>query len=291
NALAVDIGGSSLKIGIFAGDHLIYENESDNDGKKGADHLIHHLIAIIEEAKSSYRIPSVGLSVSGQIDARNGKVLFGTEAVPGFTGTPLRQIVEEACRLPIYMENDANCAALGEAVYGAGKEYDSFLCLTYGTGVGGGIIMNRRIWNGQNGCAGELGHMVLHAGGTPCVCGRSGCYEAYASTTALISRVFLRTGMKMNGREIFQKFEQPEVREEIDLWIDEITEGLISLLHIFNPAAVLLGGGIMQQDYVFEEVKYRTLSRALPTFRETRILRAALGNRAGIYGAHLLERA
>lgn len=286
--LAVDIGGTSLKAGIFENGELIDQKEFDHAGKDGAEFLLSALFTAIEELSAGREIRSIGLSVSGQIDPKNGIVLFATNAIPGFTGTPIRQIVEDATHLPVYVDNDVNCAALGEAMYGAGRDCSDFLCVTYGTGVGGAIIIDRKIWSGLSGVAGELGHMVLFAGGEPCVCGRRGCYERYAATTALIRQVKARTGLSLNGRQIFERFDQPEIREEIDLWIDRIAEGLISLLHIFNPTALILGGGVLKQDYVFKEIQGRVKERALPQFRKTDIRRASLGNSAGMYGAYSL---
>ncbi len=286
--LAIDIGGTSLKCGLFEDGELTFQKEYDHTGRDGVSFLLSRLLAVIKDLSAGKAVEAVGLSVSGQIDSKNGTVLFATDALPGFTGTPIREIVENAVHLPVFAANDVNCAALGEALFGAGKDFSDFLCVTYGTGVGGALILDKKIWTGVGGVAGELGHMVLYAGGEPCVCGRRGCYEQYASTSALIRQVKRRTGLALNGREIFERFKQPEIREEIDLWIDHIAEGLISLLHILNPTAVVLGGGILKQDYVFEEIKRRVLEGALPQFRTTKICRAGLGNNAGIYGAYAL---
>ncbi len=288
NSLAIDIGGSVIKAGYFEDDCLLLQKEFENNGKRGASFLIRRVLEIISHFLKSCPASAIGLSITGQIDPVSGTVLFATDAIPGFTGKPIRRIVSEATSLPITIGNDVNCAALGESVFGAGKDYKDFFCLTYGTGVGMGIILNNHIWTGLNGVAGEVGHMTIHAGQKDCVCGRKGCYEAYASTTALIDRIQDRIGVRMTGRQIFSHFEEKKYREEIDFWIDEIAEGLISLLHIFGPPAILLGGGIMQQDYVFMEVKRRTLERVLPTFKNTVIRRASLGNWAGIYGAYVL---
>ncbi|MDD2959156.1 MAG: ROK family protein [Lachnospiraceae bacterium] len=285
NILAVDIGGSSFKTGLFQKEALISFQEYKNDGRLGASHLISHLLSVIGEYTGPASPDAIGLSVTGQIDSQQGKVVFATDAIPGFTGTWLRDVVMDKTGLPVVMENDVNCAALGEAFYGAGQPFSDFLCLTYGTGIGGAIILNHRIFHGLNGIAGEFGHMVLHRGGEPCVCGRSGCYETYASTTALCRMVSQKTGEQLSGREIFARFDNPEIKKIIDHWIDEIAEGLISLLHIFNPPAILLGGGIMKQQYVYEELQKRVLQRVLPSFRQTKILQTLLENQAGMYGA------
>ncbi len=277
-----------IKAGYFEDDCLLLQKEFENNGKCGAPFLIQHLLEIISHFLKSCPASAIGLSITGQIDPTGGTVLFATDAIPGFTGKQIKRIIADTTSLPIMIGNNVDCAALGESVFGAGKDYKDFFCLTYGTGIGMGIILNNRIWTGLNGVAGEVGHMTIHAGQKDCVCGRKGCYEAYASTTALIDRIQDRIGVRMTGRQIFAHIDEKEYREEIDFWIDEVTEGLISLLHIFNPPAILLGGGIMQQEYVFTEVKRRTLERVFPPLKNTVIKRMSLGNWAGIYGAYVL---
>lgn len=288
NVLAVDIGGTSMKTGIFKDGVLAGLKEYEHRGRQGVSYLMEDLFAVIHDMEKEASFISIGLSISGQIDARSGMVVFATESIPGFTGTPIRQIVQDQTGLPVFIENDVNCAALGESVFGSGKDFSDFLCITYGTGIGGAIIMDRKLWTGRDGIAGELGHMVLHYNGEPCVCGRRGCYEHYASTTALIRAVKKQTGLTLNGREIFQRKDEPVIAREIDLWTDEIAEGLISLLHIFNPSAIVLGGGIMSQECVFESVRRKVKERVIPSFGKTVLCQASLGNSAGVHGAYLL---
>ncbi|MGI6538395.1 MAG: ROK family protein [Caldicoprobacterales bacterium] len=168
----------------------------------------------------------------------------------------------------------------------AGRNYNDFICLTYGTGIGGAIVIGKEIYRGADGIAGEFGHMVTHANGKPCVCGKRGCYEMYGSTRALTENVRKATGKQMDGREIFMYFNQPKIREIIDSWIDEVVWGLVSLSHIFNPPCFILGGGILNETYVFDQIRLKLKRNVIPSFKNSIVKPAQKGNNAGIYGAY-----
>ena len=127
--------------------------------------------------------------------------------------------------------------------------------------------------------------MVTHANGKPCVCGKQGCYEMYGSTRALAENIQMATGKSMDGREIFKHFDEQIIRDAIDTWIDEIVWGLITLSHIFNPPCFILGGGILNESYVFEQISIKLHQRVIPSFRNSEVKRAERGNHAGLYGA------
>lgn len=284
--LALDIGGTAIKSGYFENGSLTGIQETASRASQGAAALTNTVNGIIDAHVQSHSVDRVGLSVSGQINPTDGSILFATDSIPGFTGTPFLHNLQKRHCLPIAIDNDVNSAALGEAFYGAAKAYHNFLCITYGTGIGGAIVIDRKIYYGKIGIAGELGHMITHADGKSCVCGKRGCYEAYASTSALIAEVREKTGRNLNGREIFESFHLPVMHDAIDHWVDEIVYGLASLIHIFNPQALLLGGGILEQSYVYEEIVRKTKNTVIPSFSDIDIIRASLGNRAGIYGAY-----
>ncbi|MBO5858382.1 MAG: ROK family protein, partial [Clostridia bacterium] len=224
----------------------------------------------------------------GQVDSEKGAIIFATDSIPGYTGTQLKQIIESKIGVPCAVENDVNSAALGEAHFGAAKGESNFICLTYGTGIGGAIFLNGKLFTGSSFSAGEFGHFVTHANGKSCTCGGCGCYEAYASAGALVRAVAEKTGRNLNGREIFAEFSNPEIKEVIDGWIDEIVVGLKGLVYIFNPTLIVAGGGIMNEKYITDEINSRLQAQIMPSFRRVEVKKAQMGNDANLLGAAYL---
>jgi glucokinase-like ROK family protein len=283
--LAIDIGGTAIKAGLCAENgSIISFDEFPSHADKGGPYLMENLCTIIKKYKGYDRI---GISVTGQVDSDKGCIVFADDNVPDFTGTNVRKIVNRRFNVPVYIENDVNAAAMGEAHFGAGQQYNNFLCLTYGTGVGGAIVINGDIYKGAQGIAGEIGHIITHSNGLMCTCGCRGCYERYASTGALVRKALKRDSTLSNGRIIFQRMseEDPEVKKLVDSWIDEIVFGLISLVHIFNPECIILGGGIMSQSYITSQVEAKLHNSVMKSFSGVEVKKAALGNKAGLMGA------
>lgn len=278
----LDIGGTSIKSGLWNGQKLVDVREQDTEAKKGAAHVVSRILEILK----TYRpFDGVGISTAGQVNSEEGYIRYANENIPGYTGTRLKDIVASEFGTPVAVENDVNAAALGEAAWGAGKDHDDFLCLTYGTGVGGAIIIGKKIYSGSMFSAGEFGGIMVHP--EDCVKGQpfSGCYEKYASATALVAEALKQDDTLTNGRQIFSRFQEPKVREIVDRWIDEIVHGLVTVIHIFNPSCVILGGGVMEQPYILGQVRERTADRIMDSFRGVELKTAALGNRAGLMGA------
>ena len=280
---AVDIGGTCIKSGLWEGGSLTDIRERDTDARLGASHVMDTVMEIL----AGYRdFQAVGISTAGQVNTEKGMIRYANDNIPGYTGTKVRELIENNFHVPAAVLNDVNSAALGEACYGAGKGYDDFLCLTYGTGVGGAIVIGGQVYVGCGFSAGEFGGIVTHPEDRdPARDMFSGCYERYASTTALVRLVQARFPELGNGREIFARLEQPEVRELVNQWIREITYGLVSLAHIFNPPLIILGGGVMGQSYVIREVRRMLGEQLIPSFRDVAVQPAALGNQAGMLGA------
>lgn len=278
----LDIGGTSIKSGLWNGQELVDVREQNTEAKKGAAHVVSRILEILK----TYRpFDGVGISTAGQVNSEEGYIRYANENIPGYTGTRLKDIVASEFGTPVAVENDVNAAALGEAAWGAGKDHDDFLCLTYGTGVGGAIIIGKKIYSGSMFSAGEFGGIMVHP--EDCVKGQpfSGCYEKYASATALVAEALKQDDTLTNGRQIFSRFQEPKVREIVDRWIDEIVHGLVTVIHIFNPSCVILGGGVMEQPYILGQVRERTADRIMDSFRGVELKTAALGNRAGLMGA------
>lgn len=294
--LVFDIGGTAIKYGICKDGKLISVSEIPTESHKGGPHILEIIKKICSETISEEKInypdnpfDGIGISTAGQVNSKTGIITFANSNIPNYTGTNYRKELEEQCGLPVMVENDVNSAAIGEAIYGAGKNYDSFLCLTYGTGIGGAIVINNQVYHGSNFSAGEFGSIVTHADarltGTDYF---DGCYERYASTTALVAKASAYNQTLTNGREIFKHMDDPNVVEILHSWIDEICTGLITLIHIFNPPCIILGGGIMTQSYIINTIKEKLYPCIMPTFAKVDITTATLGNNAGMLGIYHL---
>ena len=284
--LVFDIGGTAIKHGCWIDGALVEVHETPTEAKKGGRHIVNTLIALIE-AQSGY--DAIGISTAGQVNAEEGSIIYANENIPGYTGMQIRKELEEKFHVPVAVENDVNAAALGEAIFGSGKDHSDFLCLTYGTGVGGAIIQNKQVYHGASFSAAEFGAIVTHA--EEKISGRDyfdGCYERYASTTALVKMAMAYDPELDNGRKIFARLEDPKVQEILDRWVDEIMLGLSSLTHIFNPSCIILGGGIMVQPLIMEKIRQKVGKYIMPSFARVVIQPAALGNSAGLLGANHL---
>ena len=286
--LTFDIGGTAIKYGICNDDFELIEKHSvPTEAKLGGQHIIEKIIEIIESFSD---IDRVAISTAGQVDSQNGIVVYSTDNIPYYTGMMVKSIVENKTGIPCFVENDVNSAAVGEAKFGAAIGCSDFICLTYGTGIGGAIFLDGKLYKGSGNSAGELGHMITHAGGKQCTCGGEGCYECYASAKALLTAIKRNTGEDLNGFQIFEKknFERPEIRSEIDKWIDEIISGLINIIYIFNPPLIVLGGGILNEDYIIELIDRKIYNKLMDNYKNVNIVRAKLGNDAGMLGAAYL---
>ncbi|MGN0572987.1 MAG: ROK family protein [Acutalibacteraceae bacterium] len=284
--LAFDIGGTEIKYALCDESFNLSEQKAvPTNAEEGGKAIISRVVEII---KSYNGIDRVGISTAGQVNSAKGEIIFASDNIPNYTGTKIKETVEAETGIPTAVENDVNCAALGEALFGAAKGYPDFICLTYGTGIGGGIFINGELYRGTAFAAGEVGHIITHAGGRKCTCGGEGCYEAYASAKALVNSAEKLLSRPVNGKEVFECFNNPEVRKLIDGWIDEIVIGLKSLIYIFNPSLIVLGGGIMNETYIIDEINKRLQSSLMLSFKNVRAVKAAAGNDAGKLGAAYL---
>lgn len=284
--LLFDIGGTAIKYGLNRDGCQDSPFEIPTQAHLGGPHV---LSTIKELAQEFSGFDAVGVSTAGQVNPIEGSIIYANSNLPNYTGMPLRQELEQFLGVPVTVENDVNCAAMGEAVYGAGKDFDSFLCLTYGTGVGGAIVENKRIYHGSSFSAGEFGGIITH--GSKHLAGKDcfdGSYERYASTTALVKSAMDFDSSLRSGREIFAALSRPEVKCLVDCWIDEIVLGLITVTHIFNPPCIILGGGIMTQHYITEQVSRKLTYNIMSSFNHVKVFPAALGNTAGMLGAYHL---
>lgn len=290
--IAIDIGGTAVKYGLLTekGD-ILESGEFPTEGKKGVDNLFINICGVINKYLEK-DILGIAVSGTGQIDGSIGKVIGGNPIIPGWIGTNLVEKLEKKYNLPAVLENDVNCAALGEKWLGAGKDAKNFICLTIGTGIGGGIILNDEIFRGDSCVAAEFGHIQIVKNGIECMCGKKGCYERYASTRALVNMVKENTGKTLNGKEIFklEKAGDKEIVKIVETWIDYLTDGLSTLAYIFNPSLIVLGGGVTKQgDYLLNRIKESLDKKIGENYRKNLTIRfAKLGNNAGMLGAEYL---
>lgn len=284
--LVFDIGGTSIKHSVCIDDQLIEVNETPTNALLGGRHILDTIVSLIQK-ESSY--DAIGISTAGQVNAKEGYIIYANQNIPGYTGMQIRRELEDTFHVPVMVENDVNAAAMGEAIYGAGKDYDSFLMLTYGTGVGGASIQNKQLFHGSSYSASEFGAIITHSDAR--LCGTDyfdGCYEKYASTTALVKKAMQYDPSLNNGRKIFDRLNDPEVLKIIDSWTDEIMIGLATLTHIYNPSCIILGGGIMVQPLIRELLLQKKERFIMPSFSHVNLLTASLGNSAGLLGANYL---
>lgn len=282
--LAFDIGGTNIKYATLDEKFKITDKHTiATEAQKGGQELVQKIISIIESYSD---IDRVAISTAGQVDSDNGIVVYSTDNIPYYTGMMVKKLIENKTGIPTYVENDVNAFAVGEAKFGAAKGKTDFLALTYGTGIGGALYLDNKLYKGMSCSAGEFGHMVTHAGGKQCTCGGEGCYECYASTRALLESVNKRNSTNLNAFEIFEKenFEKPEIRSVIDQWIDEMIIGLINIIYIFNPPLIVLGGGIMNENYVIDLIDRKIYNLLMENFRDVNIVRSKLGSDAALLG-------
>ena len=282
NILAIDIGGTMIKYGLVSSDgEILSTDKIETEAEKGLENILNKIDNIFKRYKEN-NPAGIAVSGTGQINGMIGKVIGGNPIIPNWIGTNLVKILEEKYNLPIVLENDVNCVALGEKWIGAGKNLKNFICLTIGTGIGGGIILNNQLFRGENFVAGEFGHILI----------KKGEFEQFASTTALIRLVKERTGKTLNGKEIFdlEKKEIVEYQEVISEWIENLTDGLSSIVYCFNPANIILGGGVIEQgEALINRVKNSLFKKIGSQFKEKlNIIQAKLGNNAGMIGASYL---
>ena len=282
NILAIDIGGTMIKYGLVSSDgEILSTDKIETEAEKGLENILNKIDNIFKRYKENNPV-GIAVSGTGQINGIIGKVIGGNPIIPNWIGTNLVKILEKKYNLPAVLENDVNCVALGEKWIGAGKDLSNFICLTIGTGIGGGIILNNQLFRGENFVAGEFGHILI----------KKGEFEQFASTTALIRLVKERTRKTLNGKEIFdlEKKEIVEYQEVISEWIENLTDGLSSIVYCFNPANIILGGGVIEQgEPLINKIKNSLFKKIGPQFKEKlNITQAKLGNNAGMIGASYL---
>ena len=309
--IGVDIGGTNLVAGLVNDCcQVVDKADAPANAKRTDREIVDDVIMLCKKLMAennleSSDIEAIGIGVPGCFDNENTVILFCENI--NFLNTPIGKWIREEIDVPVYLGNDADCAALGEAYAGATKDARHSVMVTIGTGIGGGIIINKKIYNGFNSCGGELGHMVIKADGELCGCGRRGCMEAYSSATALVKQtkeailknpqsILAKTPLEdVNGKTAFDAMRAgcPVGTAVVEKYVEYFATGITNIINIFQPEMVVIGGGVSKEGKPFTDMIMKYVSKerygentGLP---KTTICTAVLGNDAGVIGAALLS--
>jgi glucokinase len=308
--VAVDIGGTKILTALFSADGKIQStNVRATLADEGSDAVVGRLMTAIKEIvtknkMSLSQLDAISIACAGGIDTGKGVVVTPSPHLPGWVNLPLANIVKKQTGIVTYVVNDASAAALGEQRYGAGKGIKNLVLLTLGTGIGGGIIIEGKLYLGSRGGAGELGHTTVEAHGLPCDCGNTGCLELYACGTAIARDAIerLRRGDKSSlvdlaGGELTKITAEmigKAAQKGDKLALDVIARaayylgvGLVNIANIFNPEMIVIGGGLAALgEMLIAPGRKMVAARAFSiNSKGLKIAKAKLGNDAGVYGA------
>jgi glucokinase len=295
-AIALDLGGSQTRAALVDRSGVLlarYAETTLNDAS--AAHIVQQLadaVAMIAKDVPAEKIAGVGLSSPGPLDTENG-IALGLPTLPSLTDYPLRTALEALLHRKVWVENDAISAALGEWRFGAGRGLQHCVYVTISTGIGGGVVADGRLLRGRKGMACHIGHMLLVADGLLCPCGRRGCFEAYGAGRAFEKRAMLAlpAGEPAHAASVFamarrgDALAQRLVAEEADY----LGLGLVSLLHLYSPETIIVGGGMANDfDMLLPGIMARIKTDAMPAFADVPVVPAVLRGDAGLVGAAAL---
>lgn len=311
-SVGIDLGGTKILIALVDKQtgEILHHVKKKTKKQKGPENIMKKMIEGIEELLEESRISveeisSIGVGAAGQIDRKNG-ILIGAPNLDCFN-LNIKNILEKHFNLPVYLGNDVEIAAIGEMKFGSGKGCKDFVCIFVGTGVGSCIVKNGAIIYGATGTAGEIGHIIVDLNGRQCACGAHGCLEAYASRSAIETRIegALKKGRKSciqdylePGKSITSSMIQKSIEREDELVLQCVTEaseylsgGIASIINFINPELVILGGGLIEAvDYFYQKTIKKARSKSLPVPAEKiKFTKAMLGDYSGVTGAAFLE--
>jgi len=308
-AIGIDLGGTNIKIGIVSNDgKLISKNSIKTEAEKGPEQIIENIksgIKTILKGKTS-KIKGIGIGCPGVINVKKGTV-ENPPNLPGWKKIKLGAIIEKEFNIPTSIENDANAAAIGELIFGAGKKYTSFVMVTLGTGVGGGVVFNKKIFRGEYGAAGEIGHISIDVNGPKCNCGSYGCIEAYIGNQYLKDRVRSELTNHTNSK-IWELIDNdlanvsPRIIQDAAELNDSYAKSVIqnmgvqlgtafaSISNVLDISTFIIGGGVAGFGKpLFDMIHKTTVERVLTPIRpRVKVIPAKLKNDAGIKGASSL---
>lgn len=292
-AIGIDIGGTSLKCGVVneLGEILFSFLVSLNEAKT-EEEIITLIVNAITQCTDQLNEPIVGIGIGFPGLIENDIIVGGGVNLPGFEQLPLGKILNERTGHNIVIDNDANLMGLAEVMYGAAKDSEDAIFLTIGTGIGGAIMINKKLFGGYKNRGAELGHTVIQQDGIQCACGGRGCLETYASVTALIKYYKSQNKLadeNIDGKTIIEKYlaDEEYAINTMQHHFDYLAAGIVNCVNIFSPQKVIIGGGISEAgQFYIDELTQRVKKHAIPvSFSNTKIVAATLGNKAGLLGA------
>ena len=309
--IGIDIGGTSIKGALVDSNGVVLHRfamdvDKSNSGEKEVNRFCDVMSKSIKEYDPNIKVEGIGIGMPGILDMDKG-IVVSSPNLPTWDNFHLGDIISKRMGLPVYLNNDANVAALAEARFGSGKDYKDMIMLTLGTGVGGGIIVDNKLYDGHKHMGAELGHMVIRTGGNLCGCGRRGCFEAYASATALINdtkkemekhpeskmnEIAANQG-KINAKVPFLACKEGDKAgmRVVNRYVKYLSEGILNYCNIFRPEAVILSGGVANEgEYLLAKVR-RYLKRhnyGMKGSPKVEIKIASLGYDSGKIGAACL---
>lgn len=311
--IGVDLGGTNISVGVVDADfNIIGRGKMKTNAPRPAEEIFADIAKAIELAVDDAgvnmdEISVIGVGTPGSVNDETGCIDYSNNLK--FDMVPAKQILESITGKPCFFANDASCAALGELYAGAGKGHKNLVAVTLGTGVGSGIVIDGKVFRGANSAGGEIGHTVINVNGEPCNCGRNGCWERYASATALISQTKVAmeeysdskmwncAGGKLenvSGRTAFDAMRMGDeiAKDVVDKYIYYVAVGVINIINVYQPDVLCIGGGICNEGETLlapirkycEEERYSKYAK-----KQTYICKAELGNDAGVIGAAMLN--
>lgn len=278
----IDIGGTNIKYGLITeGGEIVTSNEMPTCAWEGGPGILERCSAILEELQQDRTLSGICVSTAGVVDWKKGTILHAADTIPNYKGTNIKDVLEEKFSIPCEVENDVNCAALGEYYYGAGKGYASCLCLTIGTGIGGAFVQDGSVFHGHSYSGCEVGYLHLPGGE----------FQKLGASSILVQNVQkrMKDGTKIDGRYIFENAKKGDTicLDAIDEMVDVLGMGIANICYILNPEVVVLGGGIMaQEEYLYQRLNDSLQKYLIPYISEKTTLTFAKNqNQAGMLGA------
>jgi len=286
--IGIDLGGTKIE-GILLDEkyNTIQRKRIETHQENGYDFIVKSIISLINELKAKTgEETSFGICTPGVIDANSGLVKNSNTLC--LIGMPLKTDIENVLGSQTVMENDANCFALAESLLGSAKGYDVVFGVIMGTGVGGGVIINGTLHKGKTNIAGEWGHHTLRPDGNECYCGKQGCVETYISGPALEKRWLEITGKKEPLQSIVQDFSDENAKQWKEEFLENFGIGLANVIDILDPDIIVLGGGVSNIPFLYDEGKEAVYDKVFSDSVDTPILKNSLGDSAGVFGACMI---